>query len=74
MRRINTSLVACFFAVTIVAGQPVASPAKGNQEEPAVSDSDRIQPYETNPRYWQYKGKPVLLLGGSKDDDLGTGQ
>jgi len=30
----------------------------------------RIQPYAKNPRYWQYLGKPVLLLGGSKDDSL----
>lgn len=30
----------------------------------------RIQPYKANPRYWQYKGEPVLLLGGSKDDSL----
>lgn len=27
---------------------------------------DRIRPYEKNPRYWQYRGEPVLLLGGSK--------
>jgi hypothetical protein len=33
-------------------------------------DVDRIQPYQNNPRYWQYKGEPVLLLGGSKDDNL----
>ncbi len=31
---------------------------------------DRIRPYEANPRYWQYRGKPVLLLGGSKTDHL----
>jgi len=31
---------------------------------------DRIQPYKKNPFYWQYKGKPVLLLGGSDDDNL----
>ncbi|MCA9039592.1 MAG: hypothetical protein KDA65_04515 [Planctomycetaceae bacterium] len=33
--------------------------------EPAA---DRIQPYTENPRYWQFEGKPVLLLGGLKDD------
>ncbi|MGQ9575191.1 MAG: hypothetical protein ACUVUC_07730 [Thermoguttaceae bacterium] len=32
--------------------------------------ADRIQPWSRNPRYWQYKGQPVLLLGGSKDDNL----
>jgi hypothetical protein len=30
----------------------------------------RIDIYEANPRYWQYKGEPVLLIGGSKDDNL----
>lgn len=34
------------------------------------SAADRIQPYAENPRYWQYEGRPVLLLGGSKDDNL----
>jgi hypothetical protein len=29
-----------------------------------------IQPYAENSYYWQYEGKPVLLLGGSKDDNL----
>lgn len=38
--------------------------------EAAADDADRIQPWPQNPRYWQYKGQPVLLLGGSKDDNL----
>jgi hypothetical protein len=33
-------------------------------------DADRIRPCEANPRYWQYQGEAVLLLGGSKDDNL----
>ena len=33
-------------------------------------DNDRIQIYKENPRYWQYKGKPLLLLGGSDNDNL----
>jgi hypothetical protein len=36
----------------------------------AADNPDRIRPYEHNPRYWQYRGQPVLLLGGSKDDNL----
>lgn len=35
-----------------------------------VKESDRIQPWQENPRYWQYKGEPVLLLGASDDDNL----
>lgn len=31
---------------------------------------ERIRPYEDNPFYWQYRGEPVLLLGGSVDDNL----
>ncbi|MFC1632359.1 LamG-like jellyroll fold domain-containing protein [Candidatus Omnitrophota bacterium] len=32
--------------------------------------NDRIRPWAANTRYWQYKGEPVLLLGGSKQDNL----
>jgi hypothetical protein len=35
-----------------------------------MADQGRIQPYSGNPFYWQYKGKPVLLLGGSVEDNL----
>ena len=35
-----------------------------------ADDGDRIGPYAENPRYWQYKGQPVLLVGGSQDDSL----
>ena len=35
-----------------------------------VDKQGRIKPWAKNPRYWQYKGQPVLLLGGSKDDSL----
>jgi hypothetical protein len=34
------------------------------------NEADRTRPYPGNPHYWQHKGKPVLLLGGSKDDNL----
>ncbi len=38
--------------------------------EKDTRDPDRIQPYINNPRYWQYKGEPVLLLGGTVTDNL----
>ena len=31
---------------------------------------DRIQIYKENPRYWQHKGEPILLIGGSIEDNL----
>ena len=33
-------------------------------------ERNRIKPYVKNPRYWQYKGKPVVLVGGTKEDNL----
>ncbi len=33
-------------------------------------DSLRIQPFTQNPWYWQYQGKPIVLRGGSDDDNL----
>ena len=46
----------------------------GQAKEPEAIALSRnancIKPYPHNPRYWQYKGKPVLLLGGSKTDHI----
>jgi len=36
----------------------------------AENDTQCIKPYTQNPRYWQYKGQPVMLLGGSKTDHI----
>jgi purine nucleosidase len=33
-------------------------------------DVRRIQPWSQDQRYWQYKGRPVLPLGGSDQDNL----
>ncbi len=35
-----------------------------------AEDEDRIQPYSENAYFWQYKGEPVMLLGGSWQDNL----
>jgi len=60
MRRIEVALVCAVAAAALCA--PWARAAGANE--------NRIQPYSKNPRYWQYRGEPVLLLGGSKDDNL----
>jgi len=48
------------------------SPMEQNirKDDKMSADETGIQPYAANPSYWQYKGKPVLLLGASKDDNL----
>ena len=50
-------------------GLLIAAPA-ALADKPNIASPGRIQPWSKNPRYWQYKGQPVLLLGGSKDDNL----
>jgi hypothetical protein len=35
-----------------------------------ADNTGRIQPYSGNPTYWQYQGRPVMLLGGSKTDHI----
>lgn len=38
---------------------------------PCLADNSlRIQPNPENPHYWLYQGKPVVLLGGTDDDNL----
>jgi hypothetical protein len=53
--------IGCLMAVLICAVTARAA---------APPQDSRIQINPENPRYWQYKGKPVLLLGGSDDDNL----
>lgn len=56
-------LVFLLSAATIRAAAPPRAAA-------TTDNAQRIRPSAANPWYWQYKGKPVLLLGGSKDDNL----
>ncbi|MCB9770281.1 MAG: hypothetical protein H6752_18950 [Candidatus Omnitrophica bacterium] len=39
---------------------------------PAMAEGDRrrIHVYPENPRYWEYEGAPVVLIGGSVEDNL----
>ncbi len=37
---------------------------------PAQETSSDIRPWRENPRFWEYHGKPILLVGGSDDDNL----
>jgi hypothetical protein len=59
----KASPIKCWFVIGIVLSQTVLSVADDK-------NADRIKPYAENPRYWQYQGKPVLLLGGSKTDHI----
>ena len=53
-----------------MAGWPAASRGSSKQQNRTSSGKNRIGVCKGNPRYWQYKGRPVLLLGGSVEDNL----
>ncbi|MBT3377405.1 MAG: hypothetical protein HN742_30710 [Lentisphaerae bacterium] len=57
-------------AVHALADQATSRSRTGAPETVAKANSNRLQPYTKNPRYWQYRGQPVLLLGGSKTDHI----
>src|SRR5690606_24736349 len=52
-----------FFLMIIFIGVSCESNKNANIES-------HLKPYAENPRYWQYKGEPILLLGATDDDNL----
>ncbi len=60
----RSALVAACLAGRGPAGWARAAVAAADRE------AMRIQPWTEDPFYWQYKGRPVLLLGGSDQDNL----
>ena len=42
----------------------------GEAESGASGGVTHIKPYSKNPSYWEYRGKPLLLIGGSDQDNI----
>ncbi|QGY47174.1 hypothetical protein GM418_26975 [Maribellus comscasis] len=57
-------LVQAFIVVLLLCSYRIA------EKKNKTALEDPIKPYIQNPKYWQYKGKPVLLLGASNNDNL----
>ncbi len=58
----------CFrYIVALLACLPVAARAAAPTAEQKTS---ALRPWAENPWYWSFQGKPILLLGGSDDDNL----
>lgn len=57
-------------AAVLLAAFPKVDAAEQAKHDVRTDNADRIQPWSTNPHYWQYKGQPVMLLGGSKTDHI----
>ena len=64
---LRAAVLAAF--LPILSSAPLATPAHPN---PAPGDTSAgvITPSATHPGFWSYGGKPVLLLGGSREDNL----
>ena len=54
------------FAIIILQPMTLTGQSVSNSE----NDFQGIKPYTQNEWYWQYKGEPVILIGGSDDDNL----
>jgi hypothetical protein len=53
--------LAIVFVLTATAAVPRAQP---------TADGSRIRPDSVNRRYWEYRNAPIVLLGGSVEDNL----
>jgi hypothetical protein len=64
MRNIGLIILAALMSWTVGEAEEI------RQERDEHRLRNDIQPYGKNPGYWQFKGKPVLLLGGSQTDHI----
>lgn len=69
MKHLKTTLLTMLILL-FLGSTSTASTDSGNMTSRTMSDDDFIQPWPQSPMYWQYKGEPVLLLGGSVQDNL----
>ncbi len=75
-KRFPIPLISCLVLVfgTSYGAENAAASSDGaadpKADESAAYDARRIQPWSEDARYWQYKGEPILLLGGSDQDNL----
>ncbi len=53
------------FWIVVICLQSIAI----NAQNKAKDDYQGIKIYDKNPWYWQYKGNPIVLIGGSDDDN-----
>lgn len=73
-RRAILLFVGCLLGVGLVGCAPPGRTGPGtsgeDEDRAAASGPDRIRPSDEYPAYWAYGGRPVLLLGGSREDNL----
>ncbi|RKU28355.1 hypothetical protein C6497_09040 [Candidatus Poribacteria bacterium] len=66
----RTRFIFCMIGMLFILGFLYITVQEVNAREDLDMEKDRIQIYKENPRYWQYKGEPILLIGGTVEDNL----
>jgi hypothetical protein len=61
-RSLKSAAISAAAALVVLGAAAAAVPA-------GVGEGD-IRPYARNPWYWQYQGRPIVLIGGTDDDNL----
>lgn len=71
-RSISKNSAYLLFALMITAlfFQNCSTRQKNSSVQIAAQADEAIEIFSQNPFYWQYKGEPILLRGGSKEDNL----
>ncbi len=69
-KALGVTAVVCALAAVQPSKRSVAGERPAGGRAVTLATGGWIRPWPENPRYWQYKGKPVLLLGGTKDDNI----
>jgi hypothetical protein len=62
-------IMAAITGASLAAGLSVAG-GQSMERDAVMPNADRIRPWSEDTRYWQYRGQPVLLIGGSREDNL----
>jgi len=66
----RTSFLTLFFGGALLVGSLACSSSDPVEEGGPIRRTEPIEPLPENPSYWRYDGAPVLLLGGSTEDNL----
>lgn len=63
-------LAICKLVLLLIFGLLFSTVQESKAKKDIEMEKNRIQIYKENPSYWQYKGEPILLIGGSVEDNL----
>ncbi len=76
MAKIKNVLIIKFLVISIFAFNVAAEQSFNVKLNTRISSlitknqTGAIQPFSKNPWYWEYRGEPIVLFGGSDDDNL----